>query len=341
MGTKTRLRALILTDHTKHSAENSLYALAAEMARNPSIESIKIATRGNVKNLDFFDSENGAKIYATEIGSYFKFSTENHQLDTNDHIIDINDIDFVWLRLPPPIDKKLLDYISDTFKNQQIINDPKGIYTTGSKEYLLNFQSVCPPMKLCISKMDIIAFSKQFPIVLKPLREYGGRGIVKIDGDIVHNGSREESLHDFLDKLPNRDFSYLGVKYLKNVKQGDKRIIVINGNIMGASLRLPMEGSWVCNVAQGGTSHHTKVTKEEIKIVETINQDLITKGIVMYGIDTLVNDKGFRVLSEINTTSIGGLPQIATLTNTPLVQKGVEYLIEYLLESKNRMNAIS
>ena len=114
------------------------------------------------------------------------------------------------------------------------------------------------------------------------------------------------------------------MKYLKNVKQGDKRIVVVNGEILGASLRLPAENSWLCNVAMGGSSNVAQVEKEEEEIIQLINPTLSDKGIVMYGVDTLVSDDGKRVLSEINTTSIGGLPQIAAMNNLPLVEQAID-----------------
>ena len=103
-------------------------------------------------------------------------------------------------------------------------------------------------MKICTSISEIIEFKKQFPIVLKPFNEYGGRGIVKIENDVVNAGSNNYSFDEFADNYKQNPIDYIGVKYLKNVSQGDKRIIVINGQIIGASLRLPAKNSWLCNL---------------------------------------------------------------------------------------------
>ena len=122
------------------------------------------------------------------------------------------------------------------------------------------------------------------------------------------------------------------------MEQGDKRIIVVNGNILGASLRLPPADSWICNVSLGGTSSITDVSQEEYHIVETIDPILSKMGIVMYGVDTLVGDDNKRVLSEINTTSIGGLPQIARLKNEPLVEKAINLILAYV-EKNEKLKA--
>jgi len=89
----------------------------------------------------------------------------------------------------------------------------------------------------------------------------------------------------------------------------------------------------------GGSSNLAEVEAEERRIVEAINPILSKMGIVMYGLDTLVGDDGKRVLSEINTTSIGGLPQIAALKKLPLVEEAIDLIWSYFL--KNKINESS
>ena len=110
------------------------------------------------------------------------------------------------------------------------------------------------------------------------------------------------------------------MRYLKNVSQGDRRILIVGGEILGASLRLPRQGSWLCNVSQGGKLVANTPIDEEHKIIEMISPNLLDKGILLFGADTLVNDEGERVLSEINTISIGGFPQAETLTRKPEIK---------------------
>jgi len=142
------------------------------------------------------------------------------------------------------------------------------------------------------------------------------------------------SFEEFAASYVENPIDYLAVKFLENVKQGDKRIVVVNGEILGASLRLPAENSWLCNVAMGGSSNMAEVESEEEEIIRLINPTLSDMGIVMYGVDTLVGDDGKRVLSEINTTSIGGLPQIAAMRNEPLVERAIDLIWEYYNEKK-------
>jgi len=327
---------LILTDHTRHSSENSLYDLANKMLRHPKTRKVDIASRANSENTDFFSCQPDAQLLATTVLGELVHQTTDHPLTKGLGSIDFASYDLVWLRLPPPFSKVFLEYLTTVFSKQCIINHPDGIYETGSKEFLVNFESVCPPIKVCRSVADILEFNKQFPIVLKPFREYAGRGIVRIDGTKVWKGKEETTLEKFITALEETEVAYLAVKFLKNVAQGDKRIVVVNGQILGASLRLPAEDSWICNVAMGGSSNPTDITPEEEEIIATINPTLLKMGIVMYGVDTLVNDDGKRVLSEINTTSIGGLPQIAKHKNKPLVEKAIDLIWNYFESTKTQ-----
>ncbi len=328
------MKVLILTDHTSHSAENSLYSLAVELLRHGAVAQVDIASRKSVENEDFFNADMYSSLWVTTIDEDLAYDRVHHPLDHDRQIADIAQYDFVWLRMPPPLSERFLKFLDRAFIDQVVINSPLSIYETGSKAFLLNFSDVCPPMQLCRSLEEIESASREFPIVLKPLREYGGKGIVKIDGDNVSSGTHKMTLQDFAVQYERQPITYLAVRYLKNVRQGDKRIIVIDGQVMGASLRLPAEQSWICNVAMGGSSHYTEVAPEEIEIIQSIDPMLSSNGVVMYGVDTLVGDDGKRVLSEINTTSIGGLPQIAQLTGEPIVRRGIDLIVKNVL---NRM----
>ncbi len=332
-----KYKVLILTDHSGHSKENSLYAIVEKMLLHSMTEEIDIASRGNAINQDFFNQMAGAKLWIRKADNNFAFSKNGSHLSESLSVATIADYDLIWLRMPPPLGKDFLDFLETVFVDKIIINNPKGIYETGSKEFLVNFQSCCPPMKICRTKADIIEFKSQFPIVLKPFREYGGKGIVKIDGAEVSLGREQISFDEFINNLPEDEIEYIGVKFLKNVSQGDKRVIVVNGKIMGASLRLPPEDSWLCNVAMGGKSVIAEVDEAEQKIVAAIDPILSKMGIAMYGVDTLVGDNGQRVLSEINTTSIGGLPQVAKQQQLPLVAEAIDLIWQFFLTQKNKI----
>jgi len=337
-----QFKMLVLTDHTNHSAENSLYALVQAMRIHPHCLQIDLATRGNELNNSFFKKHIAKSLFVSKVDETFAYSSDGKSLTKNLRQAILREYDVIWLRMPPPLSDEFLNFLIQSFPCQLIINDPKGIQITGSKKFLTHFSESCPPMQVCESIEDILTFKNRFPIVLKPFREYGGKGIVKINGNQVWEGNHLISFEHFIEKIQKTNIEYLGVKFLKNVSQGDKRIVVVNGQVMGASLRLPAKDSWLCNIAMGGSANFTEADEDEIKIVHQINPILSKMGIVMYGVDTLVDDDGKRVLSEINTTSIGGLPQIAKLTGKPLVEEAVDMIWTYIRNKKTiQKNAIS
>lgn len=321
---------LVLTDHSGHSSENALYELALSMKLHPYCATMDVATRGKTINDPFFKELKSKQLQAVRVTEAFKFHQDGHFFEQNTKWVQLEDYDVIWLRLPPALSYDFLQYLKTSFPDQLFINDPEGIYLTGSKAFLIHFSEWCAPMKICYSIEDIIACKKEFPIVLKPFRDYGGKGIVRIDGEQVWLGKETMSFSDFAKRQRGQSVEYLAVKYLKNVDQGDKRIVVVRGEIMGASLRLPAKDSWLCNVAMGGSSNLSEADEREREMVTKIDPVLSKLGIVMYGLDTLVGDDGQRVLSEINTTSIGGLPQIAQLTGEPLQEKAVELMWDYI-----------
>ncbi len=330
-----KYNVLILTDHSNHSKENSLYPFAQTMLQHELTNRIDIASRANAENRSFFNCEKNAEIFATTIDEKFTFSEKGSPLSKKLKTVNTKTYDLIWLRMPPPLRSSFLAFIQDYFNKQFIINNPNAIYETGSKEFLINFPDLCPPLKICNTIEDIVSFKKRFPIVLKPFREYGGKGIVKIDGDDVWLGNKKIDFKDFVKTLSGKKVEFLAVKYLKKVFEGDKRIVVVNGEIMGASLRLPPKDSWICNVSLGGSSNVSEVDESEKLIIKKINPILSKMGIVMYGVDTLMGDNGKRVLSEINTTSIGGLPQIAQLKQVPLVEQAIDLIWNYFKKNKN------
>ena len=308
----SRFKVLVLTDHSNHTKENSIYALVNAMKEYKSCEFVDVATRADRTNKAFFSGDNFSKINAVRISDSLYFSAEGRAF-INTRLVDTSDYDLIFLRLPRPVGDEFLLRLENHFSKTVIINKPSGIIECASKSFLLNFLDLCPPIKLCHSINDVLDFSKKFDLVLKPLREYGGKGLVKIVGDKLFIGNEELKTMEYLRSLKDEIESegYLAMKYLPNVKMGDKRSIVVDGEILASSLRLPAKGSWLCNVAQGGKAIAASPDPEEFEIVEKINPVLKSKGVLIYGIDTLVNDEEKRVLSEINALSIGGFPQSA------------------------------
>ncbi len=336
-----KYNCLVLTDHRGHSDQNSIYALVGALVQHQQCAQVHVASRANPQNNSFFELHQSATVQALRVEKGFGFDPSGQQFLADTHLVDVTTVDFIFMRLPRPISDQFLEYAVNTAPQAVFVNHPTGIIATSTKEFLLQFPELCPNMQLCRSKAEVRAFSEQFPIVLKPLREYGGKGIVKImDGRVFLGTDGEEVLETYLNSIEEvlEQEGYLAMKFLKNVSQGDKRVLVVNGQILGASLRLPAPDSWLCNVAQGGQSVGTTVSPEEEVMVARLMPHLLSAGIVMFGMDTLTDDNGKRVLSEINTLSIGGFPQAAEQTGRPIVELAIDGIIQYV---NTRCNARS
>ena len=326
-----RYKVLVLTDHSGHSNQNSIYAILQGMLKHEQCAQIDIASRGLEENRLFFENHQSDALHIVTLDSNFKYSENGEVYARNLKKANVVDYNLVFLRLPRPLSDKFLLWSESLFQNATIVNSAKGILATSSKEFLLNFPEVCPDIKLCSSIADVMEEVAKYPIVLKPLKEYGGRGLLKINAQRIDDGQDIHDTTTYLATIKNQieNDHYLSMRFLKNVKKGDKRILVADGQIMAASLRLPAEDSWLCNVAQGGTSIPSEVTPEEVKIISIIKSKLKEQGIFMYGVDTLEDDEGKRVLSEINTLSIGGWPQAEAQTGLPIINNLINKLFQY------------
>ncbi|KAB8155254.1 hypothetical protein EZY14_005035 [Kordia sp. TARA_039_SRF] len=327
---------LIITDHTNHSVQNSVYVMASEFPNHELVASVDIASLGIPQNESFLEDRNTSTLWVNPVDTSFQFTEDGTFFYNNLTEKSIEAYDFVWLRLPPPLSSAQLTFLKEVCQQQVVINNPSGIEIAGTKKYLLNFPQLCAPMQLCTTVDDIIDFTeKHEEIVLKPINSYGGKGIVKLDRENVWEGNKLLSKLDFFNELHKNPFEYLAVKFLKNVHEGDKRIVVINGEILGATLRMPASDSWLCNISSGGTPADTIITPEELEMVHTVNPFLKKLGIAMYGLDTLTNDAGKRILSEINVTSVGGVYQFHQKEGRPPVQKAVNELLNFFIEKAN------
>ena len=332
------LRFLVLTDHRGHSDQNSLYALTRTLVNDRRTDSVFVASRGDERNAAFFAGDLKATLYGVEVGPDFAFDPAGEQFAASSLTAQYGEAEVVWLRLPPPADRNFFAQLTSfapaaaPLKKPLIINEPAAILETGNKAFLLHFPNFTAPVRRVQSKDEVQTMLAEHPIVLKPLQEYGGRGLVRITKDTAEADGRQEPLEAWLETA-EKDINagnYLAMKYLKNVTQGDKRILVVNGKILGASLRIPAVGQWLCNVSQGGTSVVADVTPEEQTMIAAVAPVLLAKGVVIFGADTLMDDNGIRVLSELNTNSIGGFPQAEAQTGRPVLQQTIDEIYNYL-----------
>jgi glutathione synthase len=235
----------------------------------------------------------------------------NHFDFVEPKMIDLGEVDVVLMRQDPPFDMSyitathLLDHIHpDTL----VVNDPTSVRNAPEKLFATLFPDLMPPTLVTSDAHTIRAFRDEYKdIIIKPLYGNGGAGV-------FHVPPGDDNLSALLEMFAERSREPVMVQaYLSDVRKGDKRIILIDGEAAGAINRVPPEGDVRANMHTGGTPLQSKLTNREIEICETIGPELKRRGLIFTGIDVI---GGF--LTEINVTSPTGLQEINRFDNVKL-----------------------
>lgn len=220
------------------------------------------------------------------------------------------DIDVVLMRQDPPFH---LGYISaalllDRLKGITVVaNDPREVINAPEKMFVLDYARFMPPTLVARRLEDIRDFQHEHgAVVVKPLHGNGGKAIFRIDAD----GTNLSALVEVFNQTWTEP--HMIQKFLPSVAEGDKRIVLIEGEIAGAINRRPGEGEFRSNLAQGGSAEATTLTAREEEICAAMGPELKRRGLVFVGIDVI----GGEWLTEINVTSPTGIMSIDKFNGT-------------------------
>ena len=226
-------------------------------------------------------------------------------------LLDLATLDVVLMRQDPPFD---MSYISATHLLEHIhpgtlvVNDPGQVRNAPEKLFVTHFQDLMPPTLITSDGDQVKAFRAEHQdVILKPLFGNGGTGV-------FHVGPEDENLNALLEMFTQFFREPIIVqKYLPEVRQGDKRIILVDGEVAGAVTRIPQAGEARANFHAGGAAHKTALTQREREICEAIGPALHERGLVFTGIDVIGD-----YLTEINVTSPTGIQEINRLDGTKI-----------------------
>ncbi len=231
--------------------------------------------------------------------------------------IDLSKTKFILMRQNPPFN---MNYITATFllekisKQTQVVNDPSAVRNMPEKLHSIEFLKLMPATIFTRSIDAIDKFRKKHKkIVIKPTHGYGGKNILFVD-----QRSKGRKILNYI----NQHDQVMVQRFLPGIKQGDKRIFIIGGVIKGAIRRIPKRGSIISNIGQGGMPNKTTLTKQEIKIVKIVANNLKKNKIVFAGIDLI---SGY-LTGDINITSPTGLKNYKDLTGINLAVDFWNYL---------------
>lgn len=228
--------------------------------------------------------------------------------------VDLGDYDVVWLRQDPPFD---MGYITTTHildmihPDTLVVNDPFWVRNYPEKLLVLEFPDLTPPTMIARDFDTLKSFkTKHGDIILKPLYGNGGAGVFRLDV----NDRNLASLHELFVGI-NRE-PLIAQKFLPDVSNGDKRIILVDGEPVGAINRVPAEGETRSNMHVGGRPEKVGLTDRDREICAAIGPLLREKGQVFVGIDVIGD-----YLTEINVTSPTGIQELERFDGVNIAEK--------------------
>ncbi|SMO55322.1 glutathione synthase [Ruegeria faecimaris] len=228
--------------------------------------------------------------------------------------VDLAEFDVVWLRQDPPFDMHYITstHLLDRLKGQAlVVNDPFWVRNYPEKLLVLDFPDLTPPTTIARDLQTIKAFKeKHGDIILKPLYGNGGAGVFRLDG----NDRNLTSLHELFTGFSREPL--IVQKFLPDVSNGDKRVILVDGQAVGAINRVPAKGETRSNMHVGGRPEKVGLTDRDLEICAAIGPLLKEKGQVFVGIDVIGD-----YLTEINVTSPTGIQELERFDGVNIAEK--------------------
>lgn len=228
--------------------------------------------------------------------------------------VDLSEFDVIWLRQDPPFDMFYITstHILDRLKDQVlVVNDPFWVRNYPEKLLVLDFPDLTPPTTIARDLDTIKAFkAKHGDVILKPLYGNGGAGVFRLDA----NDRNLTSLHELFTGYSREQL--IVQKFLPDVSNGDKRVILVDGEPVGAINRVPAKGEVRSNMHVGGRPEKIGLTERDLEICAAIGPLLKEKGQVFVGIDVIGD-----YLTEINVTSPTGIQELERFDGVNIAEK--------------------
>jgi glutathione synthase len=230
--------------------------------------------------------------------------TQGHHFEIGERVSrDLASVDVVLLRQDPPFD---MAYITTTHLLERIhpgtlvVNDPREVRNAPEKLWVLDFPDLMPPTIVTRQLSDVVAFHNEHrDIIVKPLYGNGGASVFRMAEGDTNLGALVE-LFQTVFREP-----FMVQQYRPEVRAGDKRIILVDGEIAGAINRIPADRETRSNLHAGGTAAPAEITPRDREICARLGPELRRRGLIFVGIDVIG-----PYLTEINVTSPTGIRQV-------------------------------
>lgn len=235
-------------------------------------------------------------------------------------VVDLADVDCVFIRKDPPFDSNYLwlTLILEHLRGRTLVlNDPQGLRNANEKLYACRFGSVTPRTLVANDKTSIFSFVEAVGglAVIKPIDGHGGEGIFQL--------RREDKNANVIVETVTQGGRRAAMvqQYIPEVVEGDKRILLLEGEPIGAILRVPRADEARSNIHVGGTVVHSELTAADRRIIDAVRDSLVADGLVFVGLDVIGG-----LLTEVNVTSPTGIQQMSRLTGKVVETRVVEWI---------------
>ncbi|MEO0538061.1 MAG: hypothetical protein AAF215_29900 [Cyanobacteria bacterium P01_A01_bin.123] len=254
--------------------------------------------------------------------------------------ISLADIDVIFCRTLKPFPPGYLDVLNTWEKFTRFVNRPASKKAQIKSDFLLKVaKDYIPAATVTSDWTQALTFFEQFQIIVaKQANSCGGRGVFKI---WYQNGAFQvDNVLASTQTFPTFQavMGYLQVgqsepiqfcRYLHRTHAGDKRVVVVDGEIYGSYLRRSQSGHWVNNVSSDGACTLADLTADEVEAIQHTVGHYQALGLYTLGYDFLLDDDGTWRISEINAGNIGGFARLELLTGQPMMDRLISWLIEY------------
>ncbi|MEO9463039.1 MAG: glutathione synthase [Marinomonas sp.] len=222
------------------------------------------------------------------------------------------EIDVILMRQDPPFDMGYITatHLLDRIANETlVVNNPTSVRNAPEKVMVLDYREFMPPTLITRSSDEVKSFMAEHgAVVVKPIHGNGGKAIFRVP----ESGDNLTALFEVFNQTWPEP--HMVQPFLPEVSEGDKRIVLIDGEVAGAINRIPGEGEFRSNLAMGGSAEKTGLTKREEEICAAMGPELKRLGLTFVGIDVI----GGKWLTEINVTSPTGIVAISNFDGTDL-----------------------
>ncbi|MBO8233081.1 glutathione synthase [Prochlorococcus marinus XMU1419] len=238
--------------------------------------------------------------------------------------IPLAEFNCIWMRKDPPVNEAYL-YATHLLevaerKGVKVINKPSSLRAWNEKLGALRYSHLMAPTIVASKVKDLINFANiNNEVVIKPLGGKGGQGVIRIN----KNSPGIKSIIELI--TSQEELPVMMQKFIPEVVEGDKRIIIVNGEAIGSINRIPQGGDFRSNLAMGGKAEPTLLTEKEKSICSELSKHFKDEGLFFVGIDVING-----MLSEINVTSPTGLREIENLSNKNVSEEVIEKLVEII-----------